>query len=116
YRGCIEAATRHAQAAVEARSAAALVLAVEGQTDALETLGREAGAPIVTDEVAALRAAARAAGGAFAPSGAGGGDIAIFVGRAPSLPSFRAQAAARGLSHVSDIAVGASGAGRIDGG
>jgi phosphomevalonate kinase len=115
YRAAIEAATLRAHAAVEARTLAALVLALDAQTDALETLGREAAAPIVTGEVAALRPAARAAGGAFAPSGAGGGDIAIFVGRAPSPQSFRDQAAARGLSLVNGLAVGARGAGRAAG-
>ncbi len=89
---------------------AALVLAVSAQTDALAALGEAAGAPIVTDDVSALRAPATAEGGTFAPSGAGGGDIAIFVGRAASSASFRALAAARGLTRI-DMKVGAEGAG-----
>lgn len=112
HRACLDAAAAGARAAVEARSVATLVLAISTQTDALTALGEAAGAPIVTEEVAALRAAATAEGGTFAPSGAGGGDIAIFVGRAPSSEGFRALARARGLTWI-DVEVGAAGAGRV---
>ncbi len=108
HRACLDAAAAGARAAVEARSVAAFVLAVSSQTDALSALGEAAGAPIVTGEVSALRPEAAAEGATFAPSGAGGGDVAIFVGRAPSSDRFRALAAARGLTRV-DAAVGASG-------
>lgn len=111
HRACMDAATAGARAAVEARSVATLALAISAQTDALTALGEAAGAPIVTEEVTALRPAATAEGGTFAPSGAGGGDIAIFVGRAPSSESFRALARGRGLTRI-DVKVGAAGAGR----
>ncbi len=110
HRACLDAAAAGARAAVSARGVAALVLAVSAQTDALAALGEAAGAPIVTDDVSALRAPAAAEGGTFAPSGAGGGDIAVFVGRAPSSASFRALAAARGHARI-EAQVGAEGAG-----
>ncbi len=111
HRACLDAAAAGARAAVEARSIAALVLAISAQTDALASLGEAAGAPIVTEEVSALRAPATAEGGTFAPSGAGGGDIAIFVGRAASSAGFRAAAMARGLTRI-EMKVGAPGLGR----
>ncbi len=111
HRACLDAAAEGARAAVEARATAALVRAVAAQADALAALGEEAGAPIVTEEVAALRPEAAAEGGAFAPSGAGGGDIAIFVGEAPSSERFRSAAASRGLTRI-ELAVGAPGLGR----
>lgn len=111
HRAYLDAAAAGARAAAQARTVAALVLAVSAQTDALDALGQAAGAPIVTGEVSALRAAATAEGATFAPSGAGGGDIAIFVGRTPSSASFRALAAARGMTWL-DVKVGAPGAGK----
>jgi len=112
HRACLDAAAAGARAAVGARSIDALVLAVSAQADALGALGEAAGAPIVTDDVRALRAPAAGEGAAFAPSGAGGGDIAVFVGRAPSSASFRAQAAARGLTRI-ELEVGAEGVGEV---
>jgi phosphomevalonate kinase len=113
HRACLDAAARGARAAVEAPSVPALVMAISAQTDALTALGEAAGAPIVTEEVISLRPIADAEGGTFAPSGAGGGDIAIFVGRTSSSAAFRQAAAARGLSLL-DLKVGAPGAGRTE--
>ncbi len=112
HRACMDAAAAGARAAVEARSVATLALAIGAQTDALTALGEAAGAPIVTEEVTALRAAATAEGGTFAPSGAGGGDIAIFVGRTPSSQAFRAMARGRGLTHI-EMKVGVPGASKL---
>jgi phosphomevalonate kinase len=111
HRACLDAAAAGARAALEARTVPALVQAISAQTDALAALGEAAGAPIVTDEVSALRAAAADEGGTFAPSGAGGGDIAIFVGHAASSEGFHERARARGLTRV-DARVGAAGAGK----
>jgi len=63
--------------AYAAREAPRFLSAVDRFVDALDGLGRSADVPIVTPEAHALRAAAKAAGGAAKPSGAGGGDIAI---------------------------------------
>lgn len=114
HRACLDAAGAGARAAVEARSIASLVAAVAAQTDALGALGDAAGAAIVTPEVAALRAAAEAEGGTFAPSGAGGGDIAFFLGGAAPSAAFSRRAVELGLAHV-DLSIGAAGAGRTPG-
>jgi phosphomevalonate kinase len=100
YRALMEKAETGARRAVDARSALDLVVALRSQVDALCELGRRAGAPIVTDEVAELMDAARAEGAAFGPSGAGGGDIAIHVGAAPASAAFHALARARGLGSL----------------
>jgi phosphomevalonate kinase len=110
HRGFMDAAAAGSRAAIEARSTAALVEAIAAQTDALGALGEAAGAGIVTPEVAALRAPAGAEGATFGPSGAGGGDIAIYVGRSASSPAFRRLAAAQGLSRL-EMTVGAEGCG-----
>jgi len=112
HRACLDAAGAGAREAAEARSTAALVRAVAAQTDALGALGEAAGAAIVTAEVAALRTAAEAEGATFAPSGAGGGDIAFFLGAAAPSEGLRARAHALGLARI-ELAVGAEGAGPV---
>lgn len=111
HRACLDAAAAGARAAVEARTIPALVAAIAAQTDALGALGDAAGAAIVTPDVAALRTLAEAEGGTFAPSGAGGGDIAFFLGGAPPSAAFTKRAEELGLSRI-DLTVGAAGAGR----
>jgi phosphomevalonate kinase len=108
HRACLGAAGEGARAAVKARTIEALVAAVAAQTDALGALGEAAGAPIVTAEVAALREVAEAEGGTFAPSGAGGGDIAFFVGAGATSEAFRTRAEALRMSRI-DLAIGAVG-------
>jgi phosphomevalonate kinase len=108
HRACLGAAGEGARAAVAARTVAALVRAVAAQTDALGALGEAAGAPIVTAEVAALREAAEREAGTFAPSGAGGGDIAFFVGAGATSEAFRKRAEGLGLQRI-ELATGAAG-------
>jgi phosphomevalonate kinase len=86
YRGMMNAVTRGAEAAV-----------VGTQLDAFVTLGAASGAGIVTAEVAALRIEAATEHAVFLPSGAGGGDIALFVGGAASSAELRRRAAGHGL-------------------
>jgi phosphomevalonate kinase len=112
HRACLDAAGRGARAAVAAQTVAALVQAVAAQTDALGALGEAAGASIVTPEVAALRTLAEQEGGTFAPSGAGGGDIAFFIGAREPSAAFAKRAAEQGLAFV-EMHIGASGAGRV---
>ncbi len=81
-----------AQRAAEADEPGALVAALRDQIDGLAALGREARAPIVTHEMSRLDALARRDGACFAPSGAGGGDVALWVGVQPSPVSFRSEA------------------------
>ncbi|MEQ9321597.1 MAG: hypothetical protein RIF41_20695, partial [Polyangiaceae bacterium] len=78
YRKRLDAAAAGAHAAVAATTVEAFVAALGAQYDALGALGEAAGAPIVTAEMRALDEVARSAGARFGPSGAGGGDIALF--------------------------------------
>jgi phosphomevalonate kinase len=72
-----------------------VVQALRGQLSALLGLGRAAGVPIVTPELAELSAAAEQEGGVLLPAGAGGGDIALFVGTSPSSEALSAALNAR---------------------
>jgi phosphomevalonate kinase len=80
------------QAAVSAErsDAPGLLAALRAQERALSGLGQAAGVPIVTPDLAALAPQAEGEGGVLLPAGAGGGDIALFVGRAPSSTALRA--------------------------
>jgi phosphomevalonate kinase len=72
------------------QDARALIAALRAQARALSGLGDAAQVPIVTPALAALAARAEAEGGVLLPAGAGGGDIALFVGAGPSTPDLRA--------------------------
>ena len=111
HRRLLDAAARGAEAAIHATTTAALVAAIHAQLDALAELGDASGAGIVTPEVAALRPEAAREGALFGPSGAGGGDIAVFLGAAPSSERLRALALARGYTLL-DVAIGAPGVAR----
>jgi phosphomevalonate kinase len=112
YRRLIDAASAGAEAALTARSAEDFCRAINAQIDALAALGEAAAAAIVTAEVAALRPAAAAEEAVFGPSGAGGGDIALFIGAAPSSRHFRKSADEQRFSLL-DVAIGAEGAHRV---
>lgn len=73
-----------------AGDAAGFVEALREQQRALSELGRAASVPIVTAELAAACPQAEQEGGVVLPAGAGGGDIALFVGRAPTSAALRA--------------------------
>ncbi len=75
---------------IERRDPAAFLAALRAQQRALSGLGRAAGVPIVTPELDLLAREAEAEDGLLLPAGAGGGDIAIFVGRGPSTAELRA--------------------------
>jgi phosphomevalonate kinase len=68
---------------------------------ALAALGDAADAPIVPPPFAELSALAEREGAAFFPSGAGGGDVAVWLGVEPPSPTFSARATALGLSPLS---------------
>lgn len=98
HRHWLESQARAATAAAESvrqRAADACILALRGQFTALSGLGQAAGVPIVTPELAELGPAAEAEGGVLLPAGAGGGDIALFVGVRPSSETLRRALAAR---------------------
>jgi phosphomevalonate kinase len=87
--------------AIAASEAAAFVAAVRAYERCLGRLGAFAGAPIVPDGWDALAERAVSEGGAFIPSGAGGGDVAAWLGPGDPSPSFVAHAARLGLSPLS---------------
>jgi phosphomevalonate kinase len=102
-----ELGQRASRAAVE-RGCEGLVAALGDQLDALSALGRAAEVPIVTDEMAQLDGLAREVGACFAPSGAGGGDVAMWMGSQAPPPAFQARAEALGLARL-PMGVGARG-------
>lgn len=109
HRRLLDRAAEGARAASAARTLDALVEALRAQRDALAELGRLAGAPILTDEVAAVARAADEAGAFAGPAGAGGGDVAIVVApRGPLAAPVLAAAMARGLVPI-EAAIGAPG-------
>ena len=66
-----------------------LVLALRAQRYALEALGRDAGVPIVTPAVSELCDVAAGESATVLPAGAGGGDIALFIGLRPPSSELR---------------------------
>ena len=86
-------ASSEAGRAVSQGDAGRFVAALAAQRRALRALGAAAGAKIVTDAAEALAAEAELERGTALPSGAGGGDVLIFVGLAPSSLRFRELAA-----------------------
>lgn len=115
YAQIIARARAGAEACVAARDSGALIAAIGAQREALGDLGEQAGVPIVTAEVGELATFASAHGASFAPSGAGGGDVALLFhpeGEAELLAEFRSRAVQAGLIHV-PMQVGARGVHRL---
>jgi phosphomevalonate kinase len=94
-----ELASGRAAAALEHAQVEGLVEALGAQRQALFQLGRASGAPIVSDAVCELAERAAREDATVLPSGAGGGDIALFVGARP--PSISLTDRARELEHRS---------------
>jgi phosphomevalonate kinase len=82
-------ASQEAASAIRSGDARALLSAFAAQYEALLELGRAAEAPIVTPELSEAAPVAAREGGVLLPAGAGGGDIALFIGRAPSTAELR---------------------------
>lgn len=76
------------------------VSAIAEQVTALGALGDAAGVGIVTAELAELALLARADDAAFLPAGAGGGDVAYYVGVRPPPTEFSVRSRELGLSRV----------------
>lgn len=103
HRVCMDdlvAIAHEAARAVDAADAGALVRSVRRAARALDRLGAAAEAEIVPPGFDALEAIAERERAAFCVSGAGGGDVAVYVG--PSKPSatFVERARALGLSPI----------------
>ncbi len=87
--------------ACESASAEAWLDTMARQYEALADLGAAAGVPVVDAAGRELAALARAQGGCFGPAGAGGGDVAVWLGATVSPQKFRARADELGLSLLS---------------
>ncbi|MEM1034223.1 MAG: hypothetical protein AAGN82_28045 [Myxococcota bacterium] len=99
-----------ARSAVKAgdEEVAPFIAALGTQFEGLDALGVAAGVPIVTPAMRTLDARARDEGARFGPSGAGGGDVALYYGtQRPSL-GFRCAAEGLGLRPI-DLNLGAAG-------
>ncbi len=83
--------------------AVAFVAAARASLGALATLGSAADAPIVTEEARVLAELAESEGGAFMPSGAGGGDCSIFFSTSAPSASFVAHATRLSQSMLAEI-------------
>ncbi len=87
-----------ARAAIASGDVAGFLGAVRAQVFGLSALGREADAPIVLPSFMELDGLAQATAGVFTGSGAGGGDIALYMGQRGSSPALRDRARELGLS------------------
>ena len=85
---------------VETGDAHAFVRAARAYGRGLFALGQAADAPIVLPGFAELAAMAEREDGAFLPSGAGGGDVGIWLGVAPPSPVFAAHADSLSMSRL----------------
>lgn len=108
YRTHMDEAIAAAREAAATRDPDALIKAVSVQVDALNALGRGAGAQIVIRPVAELNTLAAAEGAVFGPSGAGGGDIALWIGKTRPSEAFIARAAFHRIEPLA-VLIGARG-------
>jgi phosphomevalonate kinase len=98
--GPLVALASTAAAHVETGDAHAFVRAARAYGRGLFALGHAADAPIVLPGFAELAAMAEREDGAFLPSGAGGGDVGVWLGVALPSPAFAAHAAALSMSRL----------------
>ena len=86
-----------AASAVDTRDTGAFVRAARDYGHALDALGQAADAPIVPPAFAELATLAEPHDAAFLPSGAGGGDVAVWLALAPPSADFVERAGALGM-------------------
>jgi phosphomevalonate kinase len=96
----VAAAARDTIAAARVNDLPAFLAGERATAEALAALGRDADAPIVPSALAALIPLAEAEGGAFLPSGAGGGDVFVHLGGAPASSRFTTAAEAAGMRRL----------------
>jgi phosphomevalonate kinase len=104
----LTAGAEEAVAALRAGSAARFIGALAAQLSGFTRLGARAGAGIVTAEVTELARVARDSGGVVLPAGAGGGDVALYVGTEPP-PEALLSAIARARHEDLGLALGVPG-------
>jgi phosphomevalonate kinase len=88
----LRAGAERAVLALQTGQSRALIDALDEQRSGFLRLGRAAGEAIVTPELELLALAAAAEKAVVLPSGAGGGDIALWLGESDSSANFRRQA------------------------
>lgn len=93
-------ASEDAARAVEANDANGLLSALEVQRQQLFLLGEAAKISIVTREMKELHEVAASESALCMPSGAGGGDVLLRIGRTPPSASFRLRATELGFEHL----------------
>lgn len=109
HRHWIGELTQAAESAVSSLDdAAAFVRALDAQCHALLHLGDAAAAPIVTADTAALAHIARKERAIVLPAGAGGGDVALYVGKNPPSRELVKRRDALGQERIS-LSLGARG-------
>jgi phosphomevalonate kinase len=96
----LQTVAARAAASVDAGDARGFVSAARDYGRALDALGRAADAPIVPPAFAELAALAEGERGAFLPSGAGGGDVAVWLSTAPPPAAFVSRAEALAMSLI----------------
>jgi phosphomevalonate kinase len=89
-----------AAAAIERGDTRGFVEDASAYGRALAELGQAADAPIVPHAFAELGALAALGGAAFLPSGAGGGDMGVWLGTAPPPSEFTERARVLGARHL----------------
>jgi phosphomevalonate kinase len=94
-------AAERAVRATELRDLGAFLEAGRATALALHALGQAADAPIVPQPFSELGRVATAEGGVFFPSGAGGGDVAVYLGRAAPSETFLSRAYLFGMRPLS---------------
>lgn len=93
-------AARSAAASLVDGNAGCFVRSAREFGAALDQLGRAADAPIVPPAFAELASLAASEDGAFLPSGAGGGDVAVWLGLHEPSAAFLARAAALSMRRL----------------
>jgi phosphomevalonate kinase len=108
YGQLLERAGQAAERLAGSREAAVWQEALGDQWRTLAALGEAAGVDIVTAPMAELGGLAEREGGLFVPTGAGGGDVALFVAGTSPSPAWQERATALGLTPLS-LRLGAPG-------
>ena len=101
----LEARARDALAAFRDARPEAVVALARAYHDAMDLLGRACAVAIVSEAHRALADVAQAAGAAYKPSGAGGGDVGVLFGLSADVVSSAAARASADGYHVLDLAV-----------
>jgi phosphomevalonate kinase len=76
------------------------VAAAAANARALASLGRVADAPVVPEAFGELATLAERSDAAFYPSGAGGGDVGVWIGAAPPPPAFLERCGGLGMHRL----------------